>query len=52
MSWCEVLKGPREARRAELLARTAEGEPLTRITRDDLRMLPAITYRAPTRSAI
>ena len=35
MSWCENLKGPREARRAELLERTAEGEPLTRITRDD-----------------
>jgi hypothetical protein len=35
MSWCEALKGPREERRAELLARTAEGEPLTRITRDE-----------------
>jgi hypothetical protein len=35
MSWCEALKGLREARRAELLARTAEGEPLTRITRDE-----------------
>jgi hypothetical protein len=32
VSWCEALKGPREARRAELLERTAEGEPLTRIT--------------------
>jgi hypothetical protein len=34
MSWCEALKGSREARRTELLARTAEGEPLTRITRE------------------
>jgi hypothetical protein len=44
MSWCEALKGPREARRAELLARTAEGEPLTRITRDGDR---AITWNVP-----
>lgn len=35
MGWCEALKGKREERRAELLERTAAGEPLTRITRDE-----------------
>jgi len=35
MGWCKTLKGSREERRTELLARTAEGEPLTRITRDE-----------------
>ena len=35
MGWCEAIKGPREERRAERLERTAEGEPLTRITRDE-----------------
>jgi hypothetical protein len=35
MGWWESLKGSRAERRAELLARTAEGEPLTRITRDE-----------------
>ncbi len=35
MGWREATKGRREERRAELLERTAEGEPLTQITRDE-----------------